>query len=213
MPTIKKNQMIIGGAIAVALLFSGCQPQNPPQTPTETSMVRVEDPSLDNPSTQTEEGVVVGGAMMLPSRPIAVNAADAPNLTSLMSAVQQAGLTETLNTPGPFTVFAPTNAAFEKLPPGTLSEWLEPTNSAALQAVLKYHVVPGIYHFSALEDGGNGQKLTTLQGEQITINVINGIVTLTDSQGNNASIETPDVAQSNGVVYVIDSVLIPRNQE
>ena len=206
--SLKKNHLVVGGAIAVALLFSACQPQNPPQPQTETSMALNEEVAEASPAL-AEEGVVVGGAMMLPSRPIAVNAADAPNLTTLMSAVQQAGLTETLNAPGPFTVFAPTNAAFEKLPPDTWSGLLDPSNSVALQAVLKYHVVPGIYHISGLEDG---QKLTTVQGEQITVDITDGVMTLTDSQGNNANIETPDVAQSNGVVHVIDAVLIPRNQ-
>lgn len=159
-----------------------------------------------SPTANLEAGVMVGGAMMLPSRTIAANAADASNLTTLVAGLRQAELVETLMGEGPYTVFAPTNTAFEKLPAGTVQSWMQPAQKAALTKTLSYHVVPGVFEASQLT---NGMKLKTVQGSVITVMVNNGQVTLKDAKGNTAKVETADVRQSNGIVHVIDGVLIP----
>jgi len=148
-----------------------------------------------------EEGVMVGGAAMLTSRDIVDNAVLANNVTTLVAAVQAAGLVETLKGAGPFTVFAPTNDAFAKLPAGTVDTLLMPENKAQLQAILTYHVVPGAYASGALTDG---LTLTTVQGEELTFTRVDGQLMI----NGQAMIETADVISSNGVTHVIDSVLM-----
>ena len=149
-----------------------------------------------------EQGVMVGGALMVPSKNIIDNASAASNVTTLVAAVQAAGLTNTLSGPGPFTVFAPTNDAFNKLPAGTVNTLLEPANKAQLVDILTYHVVSGRYTTADLQDG---MTLTTVEGKTLKISkngstiMINGV----------AMIQTPDVISSNGVTHVIDTVLTP----
>ncbi len=150
--------------------------------------------------------VEVGGAAMFSNRTIAENAPNAPNLSTLVAAVQAAGLVETLAGPGPFTVFAPDNAAFEALPAGTVETLLEPANREQLTAILTYHVVPGALTASQLTDGAT---LTTVEGSPLTVGVSGGTVTITDESGNAATVSQADVLQSNGVVHVIDGVLMP----
>lgn len=156
----------------------------------------------------------VGGAVMDATRPIAVNAAAAPTLTTLVSAAKSADLIETLSGPGPYTVFAPDNDAFGRLAPGTLDTLLKPANKAVLAKVLTYHVVPGVITLEDLTNrirAGNGTAtLTTVEGEPITVTNPGGPILLTDVNGNKSYIETPDVRQSNGVVHVVSGVLIPR---
>jgi uncharacterized surface protein with fasciclin (FAS1) repeats len=156
----------------------------------------------------------VGGAVMDATKPIATNAAAAPNLTTLVSAVKAAGLATTLAGPGPFTVFAPTNDAFSRLAPGTVDTLLKPENKATLAKVLTYHVVPGTLTLTDIQAkvtaGGGKAVLTTVEGEPLTIELIGGGVQLTDVNGNKSYIETPDVAQSNGVVHVVNGVLSPK---
>lgn len=149
-----------------------------------------------------EEGVMVGGALMVPSKNIVENAMNASNVTTLVAAVKAAGLVEALMDKGPFTVFAPVNSAFDKLPEGTVSMLLEKENKDKLISILTYHVVPGRYTSKDLYDG---QTLTTVQGESITINVKDGKVWVNGS----AMIETADVISSNGVTHVIDTVIMP----
>ena len=150
-------------------------------------------------------GVMVGGAMMTPSRDIVANAMDASNVTTLVAAVKAAGLVATLQGPGPFTVFAPTNAAFEKLPAGTVETLLKAENKAKLADILTYHVVAGRYTAADLKDG---QMLKTVQGGMITIKKDSmGKITVNGM----AMVETPDVISSNGVTFVIDSVLMPTS--
>ena len=156
----------------------------------------------------------VGGAAMLSNRTIVQNASDAPNLTTLVAAVKAAGLVETLSGPGPFTVFAPTNDAFSRLAPGTVDTLLKPENKASLTKVLTYHVVPGNVSAAQLQQqitaGGGTATLTTVAGETLTARIENGNVALTDSNGSKSYVETPDVRQSNGVVHVVNGVLVPR---
>jgi uncharacterized surface protein with fasciclin (FAS1) repeats len=154
-----------------------------------------------------EKGVMVGGANMVPSKDIVDNAMNSADHTTLVAAVKAAGLVETLKGAGPFTVFAPTNEAFGKLPAGTVDNLLKPENKAKLTDVLTYHVVPGSYKSTDLKDG---QKLKTVQGEEITIWQKDGKWMVSDAKGAKANITIPDVISSNGVTYVIDGVLMPK---
>ncbi|AMM51573.1 hypothetical protein TH61_10850 [Rufibacter sp. DG15C] len=150
---------------------------------------------------EKKEGVLVGGAMMVPSKNIVANALGSSDHTTLVAAVKAAGLVETLMGPGPFTVFAPTNAAFEKLPAGTVESLLLPENKAKLTAVLTYHVVPGRLQAKDLK---NGQKLKTVNGETLTVTRKGNMVMI-----NGATVSIADVISSNGVTHVIDAVVLP----
>ena len=160
------------------------------------------------------ENPTVGGVAMDATKPIAVNASAAPNLTTLVAAVKAAGLATTLSGPGPFTVFAPTNDAFTRLAPGTVTTLLKPENKATLAKVLTYHVVPGTITLADLQAkvtaGGGKAVLTTVEGEPLTVEIINNAVQLTDVNGNKSFVETADVKQSNGVVHVVNGVVLPK---
>lgn len=155
----------------------------------------------------------VGGAAMLPSKDIVDNAVNSKDHTTLVAAVKAAGLVETLKGPGPFTVFAPTNAAFGALPAGTVETLLKPENKSALTGVLTYHVVPGRLDAKALAakiKAGNGRAtLTTVQGATLTVRATAGGVTVTDAKGGTAKVSIADVYQKNGVIHVVDKVLLP----
>jgi len=158
---------------------------------------------------------MVGGVAMNPADNIVANASKAPNLTTLVAAVQAAGLATTLQGAGPFTVFAPDNAAFEKIPAATREGWMQPAQKAALTKVLTYHVVPG--RLTAADIAAEAQKgsgtatLTTVQGEKLTIrDAGGGKWTITDAKGGTSTITQADVGQSNGVVHVVDTVLMPK---
>ena len=161
-----------------------------------------------------EHTVMVGGAPMYPSKNIIQNAVNSKDHTTLVAAVKAAGLVDTLEGPGPFTVFAPTNEAFAALPAGTVDNLLKPENKATLTKVLTYHVVPGHYTSrdlaaDAAKNGGT-VSLKTVEGDSITIGKDNmGGWTVTDDKGGVAHITIPDVLQSNGVIFVIDKVLLP----
>ncbi|WCM28066.1 fasciclin domain-containing protein [Sphingomonas sp. QA11] len=156
----------------------------------------------------------VGGAAMDAAKPITENAAAAPNLTTLVKAVKAAGLDATLSGPGPFTVFAPTNDAFGRLAAGTVDTLMKPENKATLVKVLTYHVVPGIITLEQLKQkmtaGGGTTTLTTVEGATLTVTDLNGAIQLTDANGNKSYVEVPDVRQSNGVVHVVNGVLLPK---
>ncbi|MGN7161672.1 fasciclin domain-containing protein [Sphingomonas sp. SAFR-052] len=158
--------------------------------------------------------VMVGGAPMLPTATIVANASKASNLSTLVKAVQAAGLTATLSGPGPFTVFAPTNEAFGRLAPGTLDTLLKPEQKASLTKVLTYHVVPGKLDSAALksqiEAGGGTATLTTVEGQPIKATLENGALVLTDVGGGKSYVTQYDVPQSNGVVHVVNGVLAPK---
>lgn len=156
----------------------------------------------------------VGGAPMLPTRNIVENASAASNLTTLVSAVKAADLVDTLSGPGPFTVFAPNNAAFGRLAPGTLDTLLKPENKPTLVKLLQYHVVPGSLDAAALKSqitaGGGSAKLTTVAGDPLTVTLENNALTLTDGAGNKSYVAQPDVKQSNGMVHVVNGVVVPN---
>lgn len=147
---------------------------------------------------------MVGGALMTPDKDIVENAMNANNVTTVVAAVQAAGLVDTLKGAGPFTVFAPDNNAFAKLPAGTVDTLLKPENKAQLADILTYHVVAGRYTSADLHDG---QVLTTVEGKTLTIGkTADGKISINGT----AMVETPDVISSNGVTFVIDSVLMPK---
>nr|WP_294873848.1 fasciclin domain-containing protein [uncultured Pedobacter sp.] len=160
------------------------------------------DTSVVDTTMATENGVKVGGAMMVPSKNIVENALGSSDHTTLVAAVKAAGLVETLSGTGPFTVFAPTNEAFAKLPAGAVDNLLKPEMKKDLTSVLTYHVVAGSYKSSDLK---NGMELTTVQGQKIKLTEKNG-----EWWVNDAKITIPDVISSNGVTYVIDGVLMPK---
>ena len=162
---------------------------------------------MDEMKPAKEEGVMVGGAMMVASKDIVDNAAGSADHTTLVAAVKAASLVETLKSAGPFTVFAPTNEAFSKLPAGTVDNLLKPENKATLAGILTYHVVAGAFKSSDLKDG---QKVKTVQGEELTIGYKDSKWTVTDAKGGVANITIADVISSNGVTYVIDAVLMPK---
>lgn len=156
----------------------------------------------------------VGGAAMYPTKTIVENAMNSPIHTTLVAAVKAAGLVDTLNGPGPFTVFAPTNDAFDKLPAGTVANLVKPENKDTLTKILTYHVVPGRISSKQLMKmikKGNGKAtLKTVQGEDLTATMSDGHIMLTDAKGGTATVTTADVFQSNGVIHVIDTVLMPN---
>ena len=155
----------------------------------------------------------VGGAAMYPSKTIVENAVNSPIHTTLVAAVKAAGLVDTLNSPGPFTVFAPTNDAFAKLPAGTVDTLLKPENKATLTKILTYHVVPGKLSTKDIIDGikagGGKYEMTTVEGGKLTATMKGKKIMLTDEKGGMATITTANVYQSNGVIDVIDTVLMP----
>jgi uncharacterized surface protein with fasciclin (FAS1) repeats len=162
----------------------------------------------------SEKTVTVGGAPMYPSKNIIQNAVNSKDHTTLVAAVKAAGLVYTLSGPGPFTVFAPTNAAFAKLPAGTVDNLLKPENKATLVKVLTYHVVPGRMTAAALmkavKDGEGEAHLKTVAGEDLIVKQAGpGKLTVTDSKGDVAMVTIADVLQSNGVIHVIDTVMLP----
>ena len=156
---------------------------------------------------------MVGGAAMLHTKDIIDNAVNSKDHTTLVAAVKAAGLVETLKGKGPFTVFAPTNAAFAALPAGTVDTLLKPENKATLTGILTYHVVSGSLDAKALGakiKAGKGKAvLTTVQGATLTVRSAGKAVTVTDAKGNVAKVTIANVYQSNGVIHVVDKVLMP----
>ena len=156
---------------------------------------------------------MVGGAAMYPTKTIVENALNSKDHTTLVAAVKAAGLVETLSGPGPFTVFAPTNAAFAKLPPGTVDTLVKPESKATLTSVLTYHVVPGritAEQITALARKNKGTAtLKTVQGGSLKFRKSGAAWLVVDAKGNTARITIPNVMQSNGVIHVIDTVLMP----
>jgi uncharacterized surface protein with fasciclin (FAS1) repeats len=157
---------------------------------------------------------MVGGAAMYPTKNIVENAVNSKDHTTLVAAVKAAGLVDTLEGPGPFTVFAPTNEAFDKLPAGTVQTLVQPENKDMLVKILTYHVVPGritardLKHMVAA--GGGKAMLTTVEGEPLTVSEGDmGHLMLTDAKGGTSTITISNVDQSNGVIHVVDTVLMP----
>ncbi|CAN5824757.1 fasciclin domain-containing protein [soil metagenome] len=191
------NYLITG--VTTVSMFVACN------SATDTKSMETKDTATamtEQPMPTTEEGVMVGGANMVPSKNIVENAVGSSDHTTLVAAVKAAGLVETLSGAGPFTVFAPTNEAFDKVPKAALDGLMKPENKDALTKILTYHVVPGALKAADLTDG---QKLKTVQGEELTVSVKDGVVKI-----NGATVTIPNVISSNGVTHVIDAVLMPK---
>ena len=161
-----------------------------------------------------QDNPTVGGAAMMADMTIVENASKAPNLSTLVAAVKAAGLVETLGGEGPFTVFAPTNEAFEALPEGTVENLLKPENKEMLTKVLTAHVLPAKATSEAamgmIKDDGGKHNVTTVSGDALTLQMEGDKLVVIDESGNAATVTTADVMQSNGVVHVIDKVLLPK---
>jgi uncharacterized surface protein with fasciclin (FAS1) repeats len=188
---------------ASAFMFTACNDTSK----TETSETKMSDTATvakmdETPKMSDEAGVMVGGAKMVPSKNIVENAVGSSDHTTLVAAVKAAGLVETLSGAGPFTVFAPTNEAFAKLPAGAVDNLLKPEMKKDLTSVLTYHVVPGALRAADLKDG---QKLKTVQGKELTVSVKDGKVMI-----DGANVTIADVISSNGVTHVVDAVLMPK---
>jgi len=190
-------------AAFTTVTFVACNDTKTEEAKTDSTAVT----SAETMKPAEEAGVMVGGANMVPSKDIVDNAAGSADHTTLVAAVKAAGLVETLKSAGPFTVFAPTNEAFGKLPAGTVDNLLKPENKAALTGILTYHVVSGALKSTDLKDG---QKLKTVQGEELMIHYKDNKWMVHDAKGGMANITIADVISSNGVTYVIDAVLMPK---
>ena len=170
--------------------------------------------SLSTATAQAQKDPEVGGAAMYATKNIVENAVNSKDHTTLVAAVKAAGLVETLEGPGPFTVFAPTNEAFDKLPSGTVENLLKPENKAELTKVLTYHVVAGKVSSRALvamiKANGGKAELKTVEGGTLTATLQGGKVILTDEKGGMATVIIPNVYQSNGVIHVVNAVLLPN---
>ncbi len=202
---MKKNilSFVMVASVSVLMLTS-CGDS----TTTETSSTDVMSSDTMSKMNETttmatdEQGVMVGGSMMVKSKNIVENAANSSDHTTLVSAVKAADLAGTLSGAGPFTVFAPTNEAFNKVPKATLDGLMMPEKKADLTKILTYHVVPGALMAADLKDG---QKLTTVQGKDLMVSVKDGRVMI-----NGANVTIADVVSSNGVTHVIDAVVMPK---
>jgi uncharacterized surface protein with fasciclin (FAS1) repeats len=167
------------------------------------------------PGAFAEDTVMVGGAAMYPSKNIIENAVNSKDHTTLVAAVKAAGLVETLSGKGPFTVFAPTNEAFAKLPDGTVDMLLKPANKDALVKILTCHVVAANAMSDAIKkmvmDDGGMHKVKTVGGCELTVKASGDMIMITDEKGGTANVTIADVAQSNGVIHVVDAVLLPKS--
>lgn len=165
-------------------------------------------------STFGQKSVMVGGAAMLPSKNIIENALNSKDHTTLVAAVKAAELVETLSSKGPFTVFAPTNAAFGKLPKGTVESLLKPENKAALQGILTYHVLAGKFDSkaiaAAITAGKGTATFSTVQGGKLKASMVGKKLVLTDEKGGKSTVTIADVNQSNGVIHVVDAVVMHK---
>jgi uncharacterized surface protein with fasciclin (FAS1) repeats len=187
------KKMFLASAAVAGLAFSGLS--------ATAQMGDIKDPT-------------VGGAAMYPSKSIVENAVNSPIHTTLVAAVKAAGLVDTLNSAGPFTVFAPTNDAFAKLPAGTVDTLVKPENKATLTKILTYHVVAGKLSVkdiaAGIKAGGGKYEMTTVEGGKLTATMSGKKIMLTDEKGGMATVTTANVFQSNGVIDVIDTVLMPN---
>lgn len=187
----------------------------PAQAPATAPPVNAADPAMsaDADTTAQPDNPMVGGAPMYADRDIVTNAATSKDHTTLVAAVQAAGLADTLKGPGPFTVFAPTDAAFGELPAGAVDGLLKPEMKSDLSRVLTYHVVAGDLDAATLvqriEAGGGTAALRTVEGTPLSAKLDGDTVTLSDAKGGVARVTTADVRQSNGVIHVVDAVLMP----
>lgn len=186
-------------ASASVMMLASCKDEKKTD---DATVVTTDTKMAETPAPVEEDGVMVGGAKMVASKNIVENAVGSADHTTLVAAVKAAGLAETLSGAGPFTVFAPTNAAFAALPAGAVDNLLKPEMKKDLTGVLTYHVVPGALRAADLKDG---QKLKTVNGKDLMVSVKDGKVMV-----NGATVTTADVISSNGVTHVIDGVVMPK---
>ncbi len=206
---MKKHFAPLLSVLAASLLLASCSND----TTTTTEVVSTTNPADsvaamagDSARMAKPEGVMVDGVAMTADKDIVDNAMGAKSVSTLVAAVKAAGLVETLKGAGPFTVFAPTNAAFDKLPKGALAGLMDPASKAKLAGVLTYHVIPGRLVAADLKDG---QELTTVNGEKLHISVKDGKVMVGNGKDAPATVQIADVISSNGVTHVIDTVVLP----
>lgn len=209
--TTKIRTLMLAAVSDGALMALGACNNSEPAAPAESAAMAPADGAAMAPASADP---MVGGAAMSPNDTIVANASKASNLSTLVAAVQAAGLVETLQGPGPFTVFAPDNAAFEKIPAATRDSLMQPAMKDDLTKILTYHVVAGRLTAADIaaqaQANGGTATLTTVQGEPLKVAAgPNGTWVITDAKGGTSTITQADVAQSNGVVHVIDTVLMP----
>jgi uncharacterized surface protein with fasciclin (FAS1) repeats len=193
-------------ALMLALALAGC-------AATPASQSDGSAPARPRRSAPVAPAPTLGGAVIDPSLPIADNIAKAPNLTTLVGALQAAGLDQTLRQAGPYTLLAPTNDAFGRLAPGTIDALLKPENRPSLAKVLDYLILAGRIDTATLRQqigaGGGSTQIRTLEGDALTVTLTGAVITLTDVNNNRSYIQTGDVPQQNGLVQVVNGVLIP----
>lgn len=211
---MSKHLLSFTAALALAASLASCGSDKTTETTTETTTA----PSTANPADSVAAlagdsarmakpgGVMVDGVAMTADKNIVQNAANAKSVSTLVTLVKDAGLVETLSGAGPFTVFAPTNAAFGKLPKASVAELQAPANVAKLKGVLTYHVISGRLVAADLK---NGQEITTMNGEKLHVTIKDGKVMIGNGQDAPATVQIPDVISSNGVTHVIDTVILP----
>ena len=207
---MKKSFAPLFAALATTVMLASC---NTETTKTETETTNTANPadsiaavSGDSARMAKPGGVMVDGVAMTADKDIVDNAMGAKSVSTLVAAVKQAGLVETLKGAGPFTVFAPTNAAFDKLPKGFVAALMDPASKEKLKGLLTYHVIPGRLVAADLKDG---QELTTVNGEKLHIAVKDGKVMVSNGKDAPATVQIADVISSNGVTHVIDGVVLP----
>ena len=218
-----KNTFVVSvlGAASLSLVaLAGCASETASNTSNATvtnSTTTQASPTAKmspSPEMSSSDNPMVGGAPMLRTKDIIDNAVNSKDHTTLVAAVKAAGLVETLKGTGPFTVFAPTNAAFDKLPAGTVDNLLKPENKEKLKKILTYHVVAGKEDAASIvrkiEDGKGKATFKTVSGGTLTASKSGDVVTLTDEKGGASRVTIADVNQSNGVIHVVDTVLMPK---
>ncbi|MFD1467211.1 fasciclin domain-containing protein [Hymenobacter caeli] len=207
---MKKHLFSVASAFALTLGLASCGNDKPAETTTTDTKTTTADSTAamasDSSRMAKPGGVMVDGVAMTADKDIVDNAAAAKSVSTLVSLVKAAGLVETLKGTGPFTVFGPTNAAFDKLPKAAVAELTAPANVAKLKAVLTYHVIAGRLLAADLKDG---QELTTVNGEKLKVMVKDGKVMVGNGKDAPATVQIADVISKNGVTHVIDGVLLP----
>ena len=214
---MKKQLFSLASAFALTLALASCGNDKPAETTTATADATTKKPADsvaamagDSARMAKPGGVMVDGVAMTADKDIVDNAASAKSVSTLVSLVKQAGLVETLKGTGPFTVFAPTNAAFDKLPKAAVAALTAPANVAKLKAVLTYHVIAGRLLAADLKDG---QELTTVNGEKLKVMVKDGKVMVGNGKDAPATVQIADIISKNGVTHVIDGVLLPLEKK
>lgn len=207
---MKIQKLLATGLFAALFFTTSCEKK-------ETVDTSMEQPPMEENivvEDTVQSSVMVGGAEMYPTRNIVENAVNSADHTTLVAAVKAADLVETLSSAGPFTVFAPTNAAFDMLPKEAVANLMKPENKAALTGILTYHVVSGKVSaedlMKQIKDGNGKATLTTVAGGKLTAWEKDGKVYLTDEKGGESMVTIADVNQSNGVIHVVDHVLMPK---